>query len=286
MISRRTFLALSLAWPFTVPGVEVRHLLRTAEKKDGQREEMLTKGRPTDVESLAEAIVIKHENMFFLAKPDGNVPLHNRHGFGLYYHDCRFLNGYELRLSGLMAQELSASAAQGSIGVFTLTNPRIRTPDGSALDKEEIGITWDRLIDSGTPALRDWLLFQNFTLRHVAFSASLTFQSAFEDVFAVRGLVQKRYGDLHAPVWNDGALIFRYDGKDRIYRSLAVHCSPQPYRTHGATAEFLIRLGPRESRQIAVSLILTESRGRPAILPTVAISSRNWRRRRRPGWHR
>ncbi len=270
MISRRTFLSLSLAWPFTAPVVEVRHLLRTAEKKDGQREEMLTKGRPTDVESLADAIVIKHEDVFFLAKPDGNVPLHNRHGFGLYYHDCRFLNGYELRLAGLMAQELSASAAQGSIGVFTLTNPRITMPDGSALDKEEIGITWGRLIDSGTPALRDRLLFQNFTLRQAEFAMSLTFQSAFEDVFAVRGLVPKPYGDLQAPVWNDGVLSFRYDGKDGIYRSLAVHCSPPPHRTHGATAEFLIRLGPRESRQIAVSLILAESRGRPAFLSKTA----------------
>ncbi|MGH7230604.1 MAG: amylo-alpha-1,6-glucosidase [Nitrospiraceae bacterium] len=264
-ISRRTFLnfSLALAWPLIRPP----HFLLASDKakKDSQREEMLTKGRPTTVESLADAIVMKHENVFFLAKPDGNVPLQDGHGFGLYYHDCRYLNGYELRIDGVMAADLSATAAAGSIGVFTFTNPKIRMPDGTTLEKEEIGVTWRRLIDSDTPALRDRLTFRSFTLKPVELQISLTFQAAFEDVFTIRGLMPKRYGDLHAPVWNDGALVFRYDGKDGISRAVTIQAFPSPQRTHGTTAEFQISLGPRESRRLDVSLILAEGKERRAV---------------------
>jgi hypothetical protein len=37
--------------------------------------------------SVAEALVIKNGNLFFLSEPDGAVPLAPGHGFGLYYHD-------------------------------------------------------------------------------------------------------------------------------------------------------------------------------------------------------
>src|SRR5438552_3694918 len=50
--------------------------------------------------NVAEALVIKNGNLFFLSEPDGTVPLAPGHGFGLYYHDCRFLNGYELKICG------------------------------------------------------------------------------------------------------------------------------------------------------------------------------------------
>src|SRR5687768_12607173 len=244
MISRRTFLRASLAWPLAAPFGDAGPLLRVSTQgiKDQQREDVLTRGRPSTVESLADAVVVKRENLFFLAKPDGNVPLECRHGYGLYYHDCRYLNGYELQLAGMAAVDLSATSDQGSIGVFTLTNPPITMPDGGTLDKEEIGVTWQRVIDHETPALRDRLTFRSFTLQPVELSMSLIFSSAFEDVFAVRGLLSKRFGHLHEPVWQDQRLVFRYEGKDGVYRSLTVACAPFPQKTHGATAEFRIGL--------------------------------------------
>lgn len=44
---------------------------------------------------------------------DGSVPLRGRHGFGLYYHDCRFLNGYELKLAGRQPHVLVAPPRRG-----------------------------------------------------------------------------------------------------------------------------------------------------------------------------
>lgn len=263
MIARRTFLRWSLAWPLALP-VAPLALLHAADRQDRQRDETLTKGRPASAEGLAEAIVMKHENLFFVAQPDGNVPLSDSHGLGLYYHDCRYVNGYEIELAGKKPVHLSASSVQGSVGVFTMTNPKIHLPDGAILDKEEIGITWRRLVDSEIPALRERLLFQNFTLRPIEMSVTLTIRSAFEDLFAVRSLLPKQFGRLHPPSWDGDALRLSYDGKDGLVRTVMVHYDPPPRQRHGTTAEFLVRMDPRGRQQLDLSLVISESKERPA----------------------
>ena len=256
-INRRSLLRFSLVWPATMP-LWPGTLLQAAESKDDRREETLTKARPAMADSLADAIVIKNENVFFVARPDGNVPLRNSHGLGLYYHDCRYVNGYEIEVAGVKPAHLSASSVQGSIGIFTLTNPRIELAGGGVLDEEELGITWRRLIDNETPALRDRLHIQNFTLQTLEFPVTLTIRSAFEDLFAVRGLLSKQLGTLHPPVWEGEALRLSYDGKDGILRTVTVYFDPPPEQRQGTTAEFTVRLGPRGQRQIDVSVVIGE----------------------------
>ncbi len=260
MLNRRSFLRAALSSPLMVQFVGSESLLHAADEQQDQRDETLTKGRPTNVESLADAIVIKKDTLFFVAQPDGDVPLRSGHGMGLYYHDCRYLNGYELRLAGQPPAPLSASSVQGSAGVFTLTNRQIEFPDGGTLDKEEIGVTWRRLIDSDQPALLDRLTFRNFTLRTVRFDVTLTFRSAFEDLFNVRGLLSKQYGRLRDPAWLDGVLQFVYDGQDGVRRALSVHADPLPDEHRSTTATFHVRIGPQEQHDIRLSLVIGESK--------------------------
>ena len=266
-INRRSLLRFSLAWPATVP-LWSGSLLRAAESKEDRRKETLTKERPATADSLAYAIVIKNENVFFVARPDGNVPLMNSHGMGLYYHDCRYVNGYEMELAGRKPAHLSASSAQGSVGIFTLTNPRLELANGNILDEEELGITWRRLIDNQTPALRDRLHIQNFTLQTLEFPVTLTIQSTFEDLFAVRGLLPKQLGTLHPPFWEGEVLRFSYGGKDGIVRTVTVYFDPPPDKRRGTSAEFAVRLSPRGQQRIDVTLVIGESKdGAVALRP-------------------
>lgn len=262
MIARRTFLRWSLAWPLALPAAPLA-LLQAADRQDGQRDETLTKGRPSSAEGLAQAIVMKDENLFFVAQPDGNVPLTGFHGHGLYYHDCRYVNGYEMEFAGKKPVPLSASSVRGSVGVFTLTNPKIELSDGTVVKEEEIGITWRRLVDSEIPALRDRLLFQNFTLRPIEVSVTLTIRSDFEDLFAVRGLLRQQFGRLHPPSWDGDRLRLSYDGKDGIARTVTVHYDPPPRQRRGTAAEFLVRMDPKGRQQLALSLVVGESKDRP-----------------------
>jgi hypothetical protein len=65
--------------------------------------------------SIARAVVIKDEELFLVTEMDGSVPFDGGHGFGLYYHDCRFLDGYELRLSGRRPESLVHTAEEGDV---------------------------------------------------------------------------------------------------------------------------------------------------------------------------
>src|SRR3712207_6784087 len=88
-----------------------------------RKQRILTKQTPSVVRSIADAVVIKDGDPFLLTEPDGSVPLDEAHGFGLYYHDCRFLSGYELMIAGVKPHVLAFTAARGNQAVFQLTNP-------------------------------------------------------------------------------------------------------------------------------------------------------------------
>jgi glycogen debranching enzyme len=235
-----------------------RHRL-APHQEHARRTRVLKGGQSAITRGIAHAIVIKDENLFFLAEPSGDVPLGGEHGLGLYYHDCRYLNGYELRLAGAAPDMLSANAGQGAQAVFELTNPDLQLPDGTTLQKEELGITWTRVVDSAAPALLDVIRFQNFDPGAVAFPLTLTFAAAFEDIFVVRGAVPKEQGRIYPPVWRDGALWFLYDGADGVRRRLTVQCDPAPVRMDESALQFDIMLESRAHCEVVVALRLLEA---------------------------
>ena len=122
-----------------------------ARHQDGNRR-VVQHGRASTTSSIAHAIVIKHDELFFLCEPNGDVPMDRSHGLGLYYHDCRYLDGYELRLGDMPADRLAGSAAAGFWATFELTNSDLKSPDGSLIEKERVGIRWER--GGGAPATR------------------------------------------------------------------------------------------------------------------------------------
>src|SRR5207237_4889299 len=215
--------------------------------------------------SVAEALVIKNGNLFFLSEPDGTVPLAPGHGFGLYYHDCRFLNGYELKISGRKPELLVRNADRGFMAMLGLSNPNL---DG--LLKHSVEIRWERVASAEDLALVDTLLLQNLTSDSISFSLEFQFQAAFEDIFAIRGLFQGKQGTRHPPVWEDSVLSFRYDGADEIEREIAIDFSPLPDGMLRNIATYQVELAPRGSQKVRVSLNVStsEPRKRAARRPT------------------
>src|SRR5438309_1516051 len=97
---------------------------QTTSTTEGQtsvhEEPELVPGTTSSTRSIAHAVVVKDEDTFFLTEPDGSVPLEPGHGFGLYYHDCRFLNGYELFIGGRKPEGLVWNADRGFMAVLGL----------------------------------------------------------------------------------------------------------------------------------------------------------------------
>ncbi len=214
-------------------------------------------------QSIAKAVVIKHGNLFFLAPPEGEVPMTRGHGFGLYYHDCRYLNGYELTVGGEHPEPLAARSWEGGRAVFQLTTPAFQTQDGRTIDRETVGLKWERVIDAEQCVLHEQLDIQYFGYEAIDFPITMRFRAGFEDVFEIRGLIREVKGKLFRPHWRDKCLCFSYEGGDQIRRSLAVHFYPLPSHVKGNSVQFNISLKPNEIKQIRISLALAESEEQP-----------------------
>ena len=113
-----------------------------------RKRRVLSHGLPSVSRSIADAIVLKQGDLFLIAGPDGQVPGPRSHGLGLYYHDCRFLRTYELRLNDEMPVALGAAVASGDRGAVQLTNPEIRARTGGEIPRETLDIEWGRAIEA------------------------------------------------------------------------------------------------------------------------------------------
>ena len=224
-----------------------------------RKHRVLSKHKPSQVRSIADAVVIKNGAAFFLCDRNGQVPMKGRHGLGLYYHDCRFLNGYELRLAGKYPDSLAASAAPGFEGSLELTNPDYQVEGRHPVEEEDVGIRWRRLLDPDGPTLREEITLYNHGADAVECPVALTFRADFKDVFIVRGLIGKKMGKSEPPKWEDGVLRFLYEGRDKIYRSLQIRLDPAPDDTDETTAHFQVHLPPQAHWTLRVTLAIAES---------------------------
>src|SRR5262249_26210834 len=151
--------------------------------------------------------------------------------FGLYFHDCRFLSGYEMLLAGLPPVVLASTAEKGYTALFELTNPDLHLGNGQLMPKEELGIRWERGLDGERLTLNETVSFRSFGQHAHAIPLTLRFHADFADVFAVRGLLTERLGRPEPPAWRDGKLTFDYHGADQLLRTVSVTFSPAPQRT-------------------------------------------------------
>ena len=101
-----------------------------------------------DPSNAANAVVIKDEDLFFLSDATGDVPLDNDRGFGFYYHDCRFLQGYQLRISGRRPNVLAATSEHGFMSEFILSDPDLKQANGAKIAKQSVGIRWRRIVQA------------------------------------------------------------------------------------------------------------------------------------------
>src|SRR5262249_19741288 len=117
--------------------------------------------RPTP-RNVANAIVVKDGDVFLLCEHGGSIPCDSGDGFGLYYHDCSFINGYELQLAGTRPTPLVSISDQGGIAEFELTNQEIPLPDRQTIPPRKFGVTIQRLIDSAHTTMYDTITVRNY----------------------------------------------------------------------------------------------------------------------------
>jgi glycogen debranching enzyme len=219
------------------------------------------------IPGIASAVTIKDEELFFLADRHGRVPLEGAHGLGLFFHDCRYLSGYELTFAGVRPTALVGSDARGYAANYQLANPELRLADGGVVRELQVGVEWRRALVGAERRLEERLIFSNFGHEAVDLPIELAFRARFEDVFLVRNVVSEPGGKIRAPRWKGCELIFGYDGRDGLRRGLTVAFSRNPELRSAESAAFTAELEPGTPWELIVSLTVTEGDEPDTMLP-------------------
>lgn len=221
---------------------------------------------PAKTPSIADALILKDCDLFLVTRPNGDIPLDPLQATGLYYHDCRFLDGYELRAAGYALETLVSTAARGYQSLVELTNPELLSADGTVLAPlESVAIKWMRTLDCQGLALHDSLSIRNLGRVPVSLPLSLRFHAGFQDVFQVRSLECEPLGRLLPPHAQGRELLLEYEGSDDFTRRVTItfeeapDCwEPVPGVPRAVSAGFLVELPPRAERVIALIVGLEE----------------------------
>src|SRR5579863_5479153 len=159
---------------------------------------------PAAPRNVARAVVTKARDVFFLSEQNGELPADNQDGFGLYYHDCRYLDGYRIRFAGTSPNVLVSASNRGSIAEFELTNEQLHVPNSKSVPVQTFGVHLQRVIDGDQLTVHDVITIDNYDVQAHELPLSFDFESHFEDIFEIRGLHPKKIGRKNKPEWHDG----------------------------------------------------------------------------------
>jgi glycogen debranching enzyme len=249
-----------------------------APRKESEKTKLARKQRvlshvaPSFTSSIADATVIKCEGLFFLMSPDGSVPVRGVHGLGLYYHDCRYLDGYELQLNGGSPRVLAVTAPEGDRAVLELTNPDTSGKKSAGAGSEVLGVRWERKLDGSRLTLTDTISLHNYSQRVATISLDLSFRSRFEDIFVVRGMLPVKAKHRFNQDVSKDSITFSHRGLDETTRQTSIRFSPRPKSNSELKSSWNFTIAPRETARLNVTIALSED---PDASEPAHISSRS-----------
>ncbi len=216
--------------------------------------------RPLSID-IRHPLILKANDLVLLTRENGNIP-REFPGFGLFYRDTCYLGAYVLHLHGTKPLLLMASDAEGMAAQIELTNSKLATANGSSIPDHKLSLKRTLLVLDDGPLFIDTITVRNFAENSIVLPISLEFQTTFESMFVLRGAPEGKRGRLLAPVWEDSALRFCYEGADGVRRTLLVDFSLPPViaprTTEQTIAHFELCLAPRDAQDLIITCRVDE----------------------------
>ncbi|OPY25320.1 MAG: Amylo-alpha-1,6-glucosidase [Methanocella sp. PtaU1.Bin125] len=215
----------------------------------------ITYKKHTRSTNIIGALVIRENNLTMVTRPNGNIPVKNNFGYGLYYNDCRFLSGYYLKINGQRLTETLSSDQNNYESMTFLTNPDFNDRNGQYVNKETISVSRNVVIPG---CVIETITVNNFNVFTVAIEMTIELAADFSDIFAVRGVAGGTEGRL-MPLRYDGKILcLSYLGRDGHTRNTKVEFSPAPAAVDGGLCAFRFDLEPRSSQQIRIRIFVED----------------------------
>lgn len=232
---------------------------------------------PPAAQDIRDTIIIKDGDAFLLTDLEGNIPLDNPNGLGLYLGDTRMLSTFELSISGLVPTILLSEVRAHFLSSQVLTNPNLTSDDGRLVHEQTIQVRRHRRLQGRS--LREALYLQNFNIFPLLLHLSFDIKADFTDIFEVRGLVREgQVGRREPPRWENGALHFDYFGADGDRRSVKVRFDPPPKSRSEDQVHYRLDLAARGSTRIDLTIEI-EDTGMPHVPAKGTSSFVRWYRR-------
>jgi glycogen debranching enzyme len=205
--------------------------------------------------TIDEALIAKHNRLFLLVDPHGDISPPGNCGLGLFHDDTRILSHYALQFSGGRPSLLSSrSMEMYSLQVDLAVTDRHL--GGDAWDpKNAVHIRREILL---TDRLTERLTLTNFLARPIDFDVKLSLGCDFADIFEVRGWKREGRGQFFAPQIEERRLCFLYRGVDGEVVRSRIHFADAPEELHGDSAHWRCSLEPNEP-QVLEWQVLPES---------------------------
>jgi glycogen debranching enzyme len=211
----------------------------------------------------APLCVLKDGDCFGVFDPRGNIVPGDASEEGIYFDGTRFLSWFELLLFGNRPLLLS-STVSGDDAVFDadLTNPDVMRDGHIALSRGEVNVHRSRILWDRSCIER--IRITNFRLDRVDVPLAIRFDADFADVFEVRGTRRPKRGQ-RLPDVNGDDYVMCYRGLDERERRSRVRWSRPPDKVDAGRAAFLLRLQPKETATIVISVNYEADGATPAL---------------------
>ena len=240
-----------------MPRTVRRRRLDAAEHRSKER--ILTHSDPAKVRKTSDAVVLKAGSVFLVVTESGDIPFEGPHGYGLYFHDCRFLDGYTLRINGSPPAALAGTADRAFRTHHHLTTPVLREHRRLVVDKNTVGVLRERVIRGD--AVHERMTIHNYGRVAIRLHVQLAFRARFEDLFVLKGFVQGPRGARRPPVVHEpDCVVLGYQGRDGIFRSTRLAFAPAPTRLSAEHATFDVTVGPEAEQDLNIVITPCESR--------------------------
>jgi glycogen debranching enzyme len=218
--------------------------------------------RHTRSNNITNELVIRDDELTFVTLQNGEIPVTENYGYGLYYHDCRYLSGFLIKLMDVPPTRILSSDERGFRSTLVATNPEIKDCEDRLVEKETVLGSMVTVIPG---RVQHTHTVQNFNTFDITLNLTYEFDADFADMFTIRGIAPPTRGKVLPARYDGKNLYLSYEGEDRHVRNTIITFDPAPTKVEGRLCTFELSIESQKSRTVHVNISVEDIK--PGISP-------------------
>ncbi|RXA19573.1 amylo-alpha-1,6-glucosidase [Methanosarcina sp. MSH10X1] len=229
-------------------------MLKPSER-EGIREAWDIYKKHTLSSSIINEMVIRNNELAFITQEDGEIPITENYGYGLYYHDCRYLSGFLIRLMDIPPTQVLSSDGRGFRSTLIVTNPELKDCMGTTIAKETLLGTMATTIPG---CIRQSHTIRNFNTFPVTLNLTFELDADFADMFTIRGIAPPTAAEVLPARFDGKNLYLSYEGEDKRLRNTIIAFEPSPTRVEGKICTFELKIAAHGLQTVNLEISVEE----------------------------